>query len=142
MLRFGLCHAFRDQLAEALQPVRLELDDVPGLRRFQEAERHRVERAAEVAAVRLDPPLAAGLGIDLEHGRAGVPQVADQPRLLELARLEETQDAPRERGRRRPAEVVPERAVAGLADLRSAQMRAEAGLGVGLVGGEDRVPRW
>ena len=36
----------------------------------------RIERAAEVAAMRLDPPLAAGLGIDLEHGRADAPEVA------------------------------------------------------------------
>ena len=105
----------------------LELDHVPGLRRLDEAERDGIERAAEVAAVRLDPPLPAGLGIDLEHGRADAPQVAHEPRLLELAGLEEPQDAAGEARRRRPAEVVPERALAGLADLRGAEMRAEAG---------------
>ena len=87
--------------------------------------------------MRLDAPLPPGRGIDLEHGRAGAPQVADEPRLLELAGLEEPEDAAREARRRRPAEVVPERPLAGLADLRGAEMRAKTVVAVGLVAGED-----
>ena len=139
VLRLGFGDALGDKLAEALQRVGLELQHVPGLRRLEEPERHAVERAAEVAAVRLDAPLPPGLGIDLEHRRADAAQVLHDPRLLELPGLEEPQHPAREARRRRPAEGVPERALAGPADLRSAEVRAEAGIGVRLVGGEDRL---
>ena len=92
-------------------------------------------------AMRLDAPLAPALGIDLEHGGADAAQVAHEPCLLELPGLEEPQDAAREAGPRHPAEVVPERALAGLADLRCAEMRAEPVVAIRLVGGEDGVAR-
>ena len=62
-----------------------------------------IERAAEVPAMRLDAALAPGLGIDLEHGGAGGAQVAHEARLLELAGLEEPQDAARNGARASPS---------------------------------------
>ena len=54
VLRLRLGDALRDQLAEALRRVRLELDDVPGLRRLEEAERdaHRASRRSDRRAPR------------------------------------------------------------------------------------------
>ena len=103
----------------------LELDDVPGLRRLEQPEGDGVERAAEVPAMGLDAELPPGLGIDLQHRRAGGAQVADEARLLQLAGLEQAQDAARVPRRRRPAEVVPERPGAGLADERGAEVVAK-----------------
>ena len=116
----------------------LELDDVPGLRRLEQPEGDGVERAAEMPAMRLDAELPPGLGIDLQHRRAGGAQVADEPGLFQLAGLEQPQDAAGVPRGRRPAEVVPERTGAGLADQRGAEVVAETVALPGLVGGVDR----
>ena len=88
----------------------LELDHVPGLRRLLEPDGDRIERAAEVPAMGFDPPLPAGLGIDVQHGGAGGAQVAHEPGLLQLSGLEQTEDTAGELRPGDPAEVVPERA--------------------------------
>lgn len=61
----GARHALGDQLGEALRRMRLELDDVPSLRRLERTEGDRIERAAEMPAMGLDPELAPSFGIDL-----------------------------------------------------------------------------
>jgi hypothetical protein len=138
VLGLGERDALGDQLGEALRRMGLELDDVPGLRRFEQTEGDTVERAAEMPAMGLDAELPPGLGIDLQHRRAGGAQVADEPGLFQLAGLEQAQDAARVPRGRRPAEIIPERAGAGLADQRGAEVVAEAVALPGLVGGVDR----
>ena len=61
MLRLGALDAVLFQRREGFRRVGLELDHVPGFRRFEQADGDGVERAAEVAAQRRDLPLPAGL---------------------------------------------------------------------------------
>ena len=142
VLRLRLGDALRDELAEALRRVGLELD---ARARSSAPRGGRAPRASSeppkwppCASTRHCRPVSGSTSSTVAPMRR---RLLHDPRLLELAGLEEPQDAAREARRRRPAEVVPERALAGLADLRGAEMRAEAGVGVRLVGGEDRVAR-
>ena len=90
----------------------------------------------------LDWVLAAGLGIDVEHGGAGGTKVAHEPVLFQLSGLEQAQQAAAMTCRRDPAKIVPECAGAGFADDRGAQMIAETITLAGLVIGIDRRQRW
>ena len=113
--------------------LRLELENVPGLRRLEQTDRDRIERAAEVAAERLDAPLAAGRRVEVQHRGAGAPQIAHEALLLALAGIEQAQHAPGPGGPGHPAEVEPERALALLADLRGPEVLPKAIAGLGLV---------
>jgi hypothetical protein len=53
------------ELVEGPRGARLELENVPGLRRLEQADRDRVKRAAEVAAERIDAPLAPGRRVEV-----------------------------------------------------------------------------
>ena len=119
--------------------MRLELDNVPGPRRLAEADRDGIQRATEVATVGLDPPLAAR-SRDRPRGQSRrCPEVAapSAPPPSDRSRTA-AGCVPGSCAGVDPAEVVPERPLAGLADQRSAEMCAEAGIGVRLVGLKDR----
>ena len=75
--------------------------------------------------------MPARLRIGVENGGAGAAQVANETILLALAGLEQAQQPSRERGATDPAEVVPEGALALLADDRRAEVVAEAVIGLG-----------
>jgi hypothetical protein len=111
---------------------------MPGLWGLEDADGHAVKRPAEMAAMGLDPELAAGLGIDLQHRRAGGAQIAHEAVLFQLAGLEEAQQAAGMARRRDPAEIIPECACAGFADDRGAEVIAETIALAGLVVGIDR----
>jgi len=92
-----------------------------------------------VAAVRLDTPLPAGPGVDVEDGDADPAQVADQPIFLEPPGLEQAQHTAVMGRAGHPPKLVPERPVALPADHRRAEVLAEPVAGIRLVGGEDRL---
>ncbi len=138
VLRLGRSDALGLELGKGLGAVRLELADVPGLRRLGKADSDRVHAAAEMPARVAQRPLPAGLGIDFEHGDADAPQVRDKARLRQMTGLEQPQDAacvPRPRG---PTKAIPDGPRALGADQRGAEMRAIAGFRVRLIGGVDR----
>ena len=121
--------------------MRLELDHVPGSRRLEQADGDGVERTAEVAAESGDAPLAPRLRIGVEHGRAGAAEITDEAVLLPLAGVEQPQHPPGKRRATDPAEVVPKGALALLADDRGAEVVAKAVIGLGDIGGVDRIER-
>ena len=63
MLRLGQHHAFRGQIGKALDPMRFELEHMPSFRGLQQAERHTVERAAEMTAMGLHANLTPGFRV-------------------------------------------------------------------------------
>ena len=103
MLRLGALDAVLFQRRERFRRVGLELDHVPGFRRFEQADGDGIERAAEVAAQRRDLPLAAGLRIGVENRGPGPAQVADKAILLPLAGVEQPQHSAGECARGSPS---------------------------------------
>ena len=103
----------------------LELADVPCLGCLQYAHGSGIQAATKVAAAGLHPPLAASLRIHVQDGDADATQIADEPDLLQLPRLKQTQHAPAELGACHPAKVKPQGAFAFLADDGGPQVGTE-----------------
>ena len=118
---------------------RLDLDDMLGLRRFEEADADRVDLAAQPAAGEREALLLAA---DLD---TGAPEIGQHTFLLEVAALEDPQlPAGRPLRRRGPTKRQPELPVARRAQRRGADAvalvgRARIGRGLGLAGAPDRV---
>ena len=98
MLRLGALDTIPFQRRKRFRRVGLELDHVPGFRRFEQGDG--IERAAEVAAQRRDLPLAPRFRVGVENRRPRPPQVADQPVLLPLPGVEQPQHAAGQNARR------------------------------------------
>ena len=126
MLGLRQHHALRGQIGKALCAVRLELQHMPGFRGLEQAERHAIQRAAEMPTMGLDADLASRFRIQLQNRRPGGTQVADHPVLFQLAGLKQAQQAARKACRCDPAEIIPESACAGFADDGRAEVIAEA----------------
>lgn len=135
--RLGRLDALGLQLGEGLVAMGLELADMPGLRRFGEAGRHRIHAAAEVAAGIAHVPLPPGPGIEIEHGDADPPQIGDEARLSQVPGLEQPEQPSRVADPGCPAERIPQRTIAPGADQGGTEMLPPAGIGRRLVGGID-----
>ena len=135
VLRLGLLHAFLGDLLEAERGGRLELQNVPCLRGFDQSKRRGVHAATEVAADRSEGLLFFG-SKDLDARGA---EIVDQALLLAFARIEQAQDAAFHLFLLGPPEVEPEVSVAFVTDDRRPQVGASGAIGLIFVHLEDLV---
>jgi hypothetical protein len=140
VLGLGPAHAGLDQLAKALGVVGFEFCNGPGLGRFGKPAADGVARSTEVATERLEAVLLLCLGIDFVDFDAKRSQLFEQQIFLALAAVEQALDAAWKVLGARPAKRIPEIAIAGLADLRCAQVWAWR-FGLLLVPANDRGGR-
>ncbi len=119
MFRLRLGDAVLGQVGEGLGVEGLDLGDVPGQRGVRKADHGAVQATGEMAAAELI--LLAGVWVNGHDAHAGDGfEQSDKDGFLALSASEQAQHAPVERGAPGPAEAVPERPLAGLADLTGA----------------------